>query len=53
MICEKDFNVISVFDVLAKEKNYETVKSTPDEVWLCSLIIKTKWKTISDHLLYK
>ena len=32
MICEKDFNVISVFDVLAKEKNYEMVKSNPEEV---------------------
>lgn len=32
MILEKDFNVISVFDVLAKEKNYNMVKSTPEEV---------------------
>ena len=32
MICEKDYNIISVFDVLANEKNYEMVKSSPDEV---------------------
>ena len=32
MICEKDFNIISVFDVLAKEKDYEMVKSNPGEV---------------------
>ena len=32
IICEKDFNVISTFDVLAKEKDYEMVKSNPDEV---------------------
>lgn len=32
MICEKDYNIISVFDVFVKEKNYEMVKSNPDEV---------------------
>ena len=32
MISEKDFNVISQFDVLAKEQNYEMAKSTPEEV---------------------
>ena len=32
MICEKDYNIISTFDILAKEKNYEMVKSNPEEV---------------------
>ena len=32
MIGEKDYNIISVFDVLANEKNYEMVKFNPDEV---------------------
>lgn len=32
MICEKDFNVISQLDVLVKEKDYEMVKSRPEEV---------------------
>jgi hypothetical protein len=34
MICEKDFNVISQLDVLVKEKDYEMVKSRPEEVRL-------------------
>ena len=32
MIVKKEFDIISVFDVLAKEKDYAMVKANPDEV---------------------
>lgn len=32
MVSKQEFDIISAFDALAKEKNYERMKSNPDEV---------------------
>ena len=50
MISEKDYNIISSFDVLAQEKSYDIVKSQPDEVNLdsCRLTVyHVTWKIYS------